>query len=93
MGSGSLEEIKASGKLVILTRNAPTTYYFDTDEQGTGPEYDMIESFASSLGVQTEYKLFSTTGEILKALNLCGTSYNSSYIFEQTKVPLQHRLE
>lgn len=66
--SGSLEEIKASGKLVVLTRNAPTTYYFDTDAQATGPEHDMVESFAASIGVQTEYKLFSTTGEILEAL-------------------------
>jgi len=68
MGDGSLDAIKASGKLVVLTRNAPTTYYFDAEEQATGPEYEMAESFASSLGVQTEYKLFSTTDEILEAL-------------------------
>ena len=68
MGGGSLEEIKASGKLIVLTRNAPTTYYFDTDDHATGPEYDMVESFASSLGVQTEYKLLFTVNEILEAL-------------------------
>lgn len=68
LGGDSLEEIKTSGKLVVLTRNAPTTYYFDTDERATGPEHDMAESFASYLGVQTEYKLFSTINEILAAL-------------------------
>ena len=31
-------------------------------------KHDMVESFAASIGVQTEYKLFSTTGEILEAL-------------------------
>ncbi len=68
MGDSSLDAIKASGKLVVLTRNAPTTYYFDAEEQVAGPEYEMAESFAASLGVQTEYKLFSTINEILEAL-------------------------
>ena len=68
MGDSSLDAIKASGKLVVLTRNAPTTYFFDSNEQTTGPEYDMAESFAASLGVRTEYKLFATTEEILEAL-------------------------
>ena len=68
MGDSSLDAIKASGKLVVLTRNAPTTYFFDSNEQATGPEYDMVESFAASLGVRTEYKLFATTEEILEAL-------------------------
>lgn len=64
----SVEEIKKSGKLIILTRNAPTTYYFDSNEQATGPEYEMVEAFARHLGVKTEYKVYNTVHEILEAL-------------------------
>ncbi len=60
--------LKTSGTLTVLTRNAPTTYYFDSDEQPAGPEYEMVESFAAHLGVKTEYKQFETVNEILEAL-------------------------
>ena len=64
----SIKEIQKSGKLIVLTRNAPTTYFFDSNEQATGPEYEMAEAFAKSLGVETEYRIFHTTHEILEAL-------------------------
>lgn len=64
----SIEEIQKSGKLVILTRNAPTTYYFDSNEKATGPEYEMAEAFAKNLGVETEYIVFNTNHETLEAL-------------------------
>ncbi|MFT4578954.1 MAG: membrane-bound lytic murein transglycosylase F [Nitrospinales bacterium] len=64
----SVEEIQKSGKLIILTRNAPTTYYFDSKDQATGPEYEMAEAFAKNLGVETEYRTFNTIHEILDAL-------------------------
>jgi membrane-bound lytic murein transglycosylase F len=64
----SIKEIKKSGKLIVLTRNAPTTYYFDSNDQATGPEYEMTEAFAEHLGVKTEYRVFHTTHEILDAL-------------------------
>ncbi len=64
----SLEEIQNSGKLIVLTRNAPTTYYFDSNEQATGPEYEMVEAFARHLGVKTEYRVHHTVHEILVAL-------------------------
>lgn len=65
----SVEKIQKSGKLIILTRNAPTTYYFDSNDQSIGFEYEMAESFAKYLGVQTEYKVFHTILEILEALS------------------------
>ncbi len=67
-GGGSLAKIQKSGKLTVLTRNAPTTYYFDSSEQATGPEYEMVEAFAKSLSVKTEYKVFNTKNEVLDAL-------------------------
>jgi membrane-bound lytic murein transglycosylase F len=64
----SLEEIRASGKLVVLTRNAPTTLYTDRNERQTGPEYDLVESFAASIGVEVEYKIKSSIKEIIDAV-------------------------
>ena len=64
----SIKEIQNSGKLIVLTRNAPTTYYFDSNDQATGPEYEMAEAFAKYLGVETEYRVFHTIHEILDAL-------------------------
>ncbi len=64
----SIKEIQNSGKLIVLTRNAPTTYYFDSNDQATGPEYEMAEAFAKHLGVETEYRVFHTIHEILDAL-------------------------
>lgn len=66
--AGSLEAIKASGRLVVLTRNAPTTWYISRDDEPTGPEHDLAEAFAAWLGVETEYVLKDTVGDILAAV-------------------------
>ena len=47
-----LDGIKARGIMVVLTRNAPTTYYFDRDLAPAGYEYELIEDFAAHLGVE-----------------------------------------
>ncbi len=65
----SLEAIKASGRLVVLTRNAPTTWYIGRDDEPAGPEHDLAESFAAWLGVETEYAIEDTVGDILEAIN------------------------
>lgn len=64
----SLEKIKKRGKLIILTTNRPTTYYYDRDNELTGPEYDMTQSFAKSLQLDVEYKVYESTNELLMAL-------------------------
>jgi membrane-bound lytic murein transglycosylase F len=64
----SLEDIQASGKLVVLTRNAPTTVYTDREEKQTGPEYDLVESFAASIGAEVEYKIKPSIKEIIEAV-------------------------
>jgi membrane-bound lytic murein transglycosylase F len=68
-----LQEIKQRGKLIVLTTNHPTTYYYDRDNQLTGPEYDMTQSFAQSLkleGLQleVEYKVYDSIKELIEAL-------------------------
>lgn len=65
----SLSEIRESGKLIVLTRNAPTTWYIGRDGLPTGPEHDMVESFATHLGVETEFREKSSIQHILKALD------------------------
>ena len=50
-GVRTLRDIEESGKLIIITRNAPTTYYKDRDGLMAGVEYEMATSFAAWLGV------------------------------------------
>jgi membrane-bound lytic murein transglycosylase F len=68
--SRSLKEIQKSGKLIVLTRNAPTTYYIDQTGEPSGPEYDLVEAFAKFLGVTAEYKTKKTIDDILTTLEL-----------------------
>ncbi len=63
-----LKKIKQRGKLIVLTINLPTTYYYDRDNNLAGPEYDMTQSFAKSLHVKVEYKVYDSTQAVLKAL-------------------------
>jgi peptidoglycan lytic transglycosylase F len=66
--SRSLAQIKQSGVLVVLTRNAPTTWYIGRDEERTGPEHDMVEAFAAHLGVKVEYKIKETIKSIIEGI-------------------------
>ena len=63
-----LDKIRQRGKLIVLTTNYPTTYYYDRDNQLTGPEYDMTQSFAKSLKLEVEYKVYESTKAVLEAL-------------------------
>ena len=68
-GSGrDLSAIKESGTLIVLTRNAPTTWYIGRDGESTGIEHDMAEAFAAYLGVKAEFRVKETVPEILEAL-------------------------
>ena len=64
----SLKQIQESGKLIVLTRNAPTSLYIDRDGQQSGPEYDLIESFAASLDLDVEYKIMASIKEIIDGI-------------------------
>lgn len=68
-GTGDLlSSILENNELVVLTTNQPTTYYIDREDKPAGPEYDMTQSFARSLGVTVRYIEFDSTGELIDAL-------------------------
>jgi len=66
--NSSLDAIKKRGKLIVLTSNYPTTYYYDRDNRLAGPEYDMTQAFASYLKVDVEYKVYDSTNDVITAL-------------------------
>jgi membrane-bound lytic murein transglycosylase F len=64
----SLHQIQESGKLIVLARNAPTSLYIDRDGKQSGPEYDLVESFAASLNLEVEYIIKSSIKEIIDGI-------------------------
>jgi len=62
-----LDRIRAKGELVVVTRNAPTTYY-EGREGMAGFEYEMVNAFATSLGVTPRFVLKDTISEMLPLL-------------------------
>lgn len=62
-----LNRVQEEGKLVVVTRNAPTTYYVDRDGK-TGFEYDLVSAFADDLGVELELVVRNNPAEILSLL-------------------------
>lgn len=66
-GPRTLDEIRESGELVVLTRNAPTTYYEGRDTL-EGVEYEMATSFARYLGVKARFEVKRSIEEIIDAL-------------------------
>ena len=62
-----LERVLQSGELVVLTRNAPTTFYRDRDG-AEGLEYRLTQSFADHLGVEVRYEFRDTVAELLDAI-------------------------
>ncbi len=64
----SLKDILESGKLVVLTRNAPTSLFIDRDGKQSGPEHDLVESFAASLNLEVEYVIKKSVKEIIDGI-------------------------
>ncbi|GMG87410.1 membrane-bound lytic murein transglycosylase MltF [Biformimicrobium ophioploci] len=52
----SLERIKSEGKLTVLSRNGPTTFYEDANGNYSGFEYDLLRAFADELRVDLEIR-------------------------------------
>ncbi len=63
-----LRAIQANGTLVVLTRNAPTTYFINHNDKPAGPEYDMVTAFAHSIGVKPEFVIEDSVADMLHAL-------------------------
>jgi len=62
-----LAALREGGELVILTRNAPTTYYEGRDGI-TGFEYELATAFAESLGLTPRFEILETTADIFAAI-------------------------
>ena len=58
-----LERIKAGGKLIVASRNGPTTYYEDS-EGLTGFDYEIVKGFANHLGLELELVEVEDLGHI-----------------------------
>jgi membrane-bound lytic murein transglycosylase F len=62
-----LDRVLSDAELVVVTRNAPTTYYEGRDGE-TGFEYELTKAFAEHLGVKPTYLVKDTASEILALL-------------------------
>lgn len=67
-GPHSLSVIKKRGTLIVLTRNAPTTYYIGNTDKPTGPEYQMAVAFADYIGVKPKFVIKDSVADLLGAL-------------------------
>lgn len=59
-----VDQIKARGELIVVTRNAATTYYVGPHGP-TGLEYDLAEQFAKRLGVELRIVVPENFSDIL----------------------------
>ena len=66
--SPELADIKEKGELVVITRNAPTTYYINRHDEPTGFEHDLARAFADHLGVEVRFKIRHSIAEVQQAL-------------------------
>jgi len=66
-GANRLEQLKAKGELVVLTRNAATTYY-ESREGHLGVEYEMIQAFADSIGVKARFVTKQDVSDLFGAI-------------------------
>lgn len=65
----SLETLKEGDELVVLTRNAPTTWY-EGREGPTGLEHDLINSFARRNSLKVRFEVLESLDDILNAIQL-----------------------
>ncbi|GAB4275996.1 MAG: membrane-bound lytic murein transglycosylase MltF [Methylomicrobium sp.] len=62
-----LEDIRSKGKLIVLTRQSPTTYYQD-NAKTRGFEYELTRQLAQSLNIDVEYKVYDNAFDVMAAL-------------------------
>ena len=67
----ALERIKEEGVLRVITRNSPSTYFQDRNGEA-GFEYELVERFASHLGVKLQIETADSIEEIFTRLNRPG---------------------
>ncbi|MDH5786453.1 MAG: transporter substrate-binding domain-containing protein, partial [Chromatiales bacterium] len=62
-----LERVLMENELVVLTRNAASSYY-EGPHGPMGLEYDLARGFAEELGVELRMEVTSNVGEVLSRL-------------------------
>ncbi len=62
------ENLAIDRELVVVTRNSPTTYYFDGD-QPAGFEYELLKAFADARGYRLRFQVAFTIEELLATLD------------------------
>lgn len=70
----TLEQVLADGKLVVISRNGPTTYYEDSSGY-TGFEYVIARQFADRLGVELEIRDVEDLGRIMQQVGSDNTHF------------------
>lgn len=68
-GPSGLEPVEASGLLVVATRNAPTTWYYDQHLETAGTEHDLVQAFAHAHGWDVQWVLADSVSGVLDALD------------------------
>lgn len=63
-----LAQVIEKGKLVVITRNAATSYY-EGPHGYTGLEYDLARGFAKALGVKLDMVVASNVGDVMQQLS------------------------
>lgn len=63
-----LERVQKKGTLVVVTRNAATTYY-EGSRGFTGLEYDLVSGFAREQGLKLEIVVATNVSDVLRMLS------------------------
>ena len=63
----TIDTLRQQGELIVLTRNAPTTWYEGRDGLA-GPEHDLITRFAQQHNLQVRFKVLNSIDEIIHAI-------------------------
>nr|WP_231362883.1 membrane-bound lytic murein transglycosylase MltF [Thioalkalivibrio sp. ALJT] len=64
----ALAAIEASGTLRVVTRNAPTSWYYDQHLETAGTEHDLVEGFARAQDWEVEWVFADSVSEVLEVL-------------------------
>lgn len=66
-GGNDIDDLKKQGEIIVLTRNAPTTWY-QGREGVLGFEHDLIQSYAKLNGLTVKFKIVDNLDELLATI-------------------------
>ncbi|MEC9283247.1 MAG: membrane-bound lytic murein transglycosylase MltF [Bdellovibrionota bacterium] len=67
--SNIFSKINPRNKLVVVTKNSPTTYYFDRYDDESGFEYELVKAFAAATGRDLKILTASNISEMKSMLD------------------------